>query len=359
MNKISEEVDRSRRRFLGIAGLSLAATELGLVRFATAQSETPNLPAAQPAAFFPGFSAQTVKTTGTTVHVLRKGSGRPLLLLHGYPETHLTWHKVAPKLAEQFSVIVPDLRGYGDSGKPESGERHKNYSFRAMAQDQMDVMRHYGHQRFLVAALDRGARVAHRLCLDHPESVEKVSLMDIAPTLTMYQGTNQEFATKYMWWFFLIQAYPLPEHMIGLDPKFYLEHIFGALNKTPGAIGPEEMNEYKRAFSNTATIHATCEDFRAAADIDLEMDRADDTAGRKIQCPVHALWGAKGTVGVLWNVLATWREKSAAPVTGRALDCGHFLQEERPQDVLTELTQFFEPSHARVRERSGSLAIAS
>jgi len=246
---------------------------------------------------------------------------------------------VAPQLAEQFSVVVPDLRGYGASGKPEGGERHENYSFRAMATDQVDVMRHYDHERFLVLAHDRGARVAHRLCLDHPESVEKVCLLDIAPTLTMYQETNQEFATRYMWWFFLIQAFPLPEHMIGLDPKFYLERMFAGLDKTPGAITQIEMTEYIRAFS-PASIHATCEDFRAAAGIDLEMDKADDAAGRKIQCPLHVLWGTKGTVGVLWDVLATWRAKCAAPVTGRGLDCGHFLQEERPQEVLAEWRQF-------------------
>jgi haloacetate dehalogenase len=163
-----------------------------------------------------------------------------------------------------------------------------------MAQDQVDVMRYYGDERFLVVAHDRGARVAHRLCLDHPESVEKVWLMDFAPTLTMYRGTNQEFATKYMWWFFLIQAFPLPEHMIALDPEFYLQEIFNGLNKTPGAIGADEMNEYVRAFSNPFAIHATCEDFQAAADIDLEMDKADEEAGRKIKCPVHALWRAKG-----------------------------------------------------------------
>jgi pimeloyl-ACP methyl ester carboxylesterase len=160
------------------------------------------------------FTESRYKVRGRYYSRLRRGSR-----LNGYPETHVTWHKVAPELAERFSVVVLDLRGYGDSGKPQGGERHGNYSFRAMAQDQVDVMQHYGHERFLVAAHDRGARVLHRLCLDHPERVEKVCLMDIAPTLTMYRGTNQEFATKYMWWFFLIQAYPLPEHMIGLDPK--------------------------------------------------------------------------------------------------------------------------------------------
>jgi len=267
-------------------------------------------------------------------------------LLHGYPETHLTWHKVAPQLAEEFSVVVPDLRGYGGSGRPEGGERHKNYSFRAMAQDQIDVMRHYGHERFLVTAHDRGARVAHRLCLDHPESVEKACLMDIAPTLTMYEGTNQEFATGYMWWFFLIQAYPLPEHMIGLDPEFYLQKLFGGLNKTPGAISPSVMRKYIRAFSNPATIHSTCEDFRAGADIDLEMDKADEATGKKIKCPLHVLWGGRGTIGAMWDVLATWREKSAAPVSGRALDCGHFLQEEKPQELRTELLKFFRAAHS-------------
>ena len=338
--KRNDKFDHSRRWLLKTGALTVAATTFGLGRTVLAQSQTQDQPAATSRALFPGFSAEMVKTSGTTIHVLQNGSGQPLLLLHGYPETHLTWHKVAPKLSEQFSVVVPDLRGYGDSGKPPDGERHVNYSFRAMAQDQVDVMRHYGHERFLVAAHDRGARVAHRLCLDHPESVEKVCLMDIAPTFTMYRGTNREFATKYMWWFFLIQAYPLPEHMIGLDPKFYLQQIFEGLNKTPGAIGPDEMNEYIRVFSNDSTIHATCEDFRAAADIDLEMDQADEKAGRKIQCPVHALWGARGTVGVLWDVIATWREKSVATVTGKALDCGHFLQEEDPQGFIKELSQF-------------------
>ena len=170
MDRMFREIDRNRRRFFSVAALTLAAAQFGRVRRASAQSKTAGLPASNAGGFFPDFSTEMVETSGTTIHVLRKDTGRPLLLLHGYPETHLTWHKVAPQLAEQFSVVVPDLRGYGDSGKPQGGERHENYSFRAMAQDQVDVMRHYGHERFLVVAHDRGARVAHRLCLDHPES---------------------------------------------------------------------------------------------------------------------------------------------------------------------------------------------
>jgi haloacetate dehalogenase len=221
MRRTPEEIDRERRRFSGAVAFALAAAQLGVIPSASAKSGMSDKPGVRPETRFPGFSAESVNTSGTTIHVLRKGTGRPLLLLHGYPETHLTWHKVAPQLVEKFSVVVPDLRGYGQSGRPEGGERHENYSFRAMAQDQVDVMRHYGHERFLVAAHDRGARVAHQLCLDHPERVEKACLMDIAPTLTMYERTNQEFATGYMWCFFLIQAYPLPEHMIGLDPEFF------------------------------------------------------------------------------------------------------------------------------------------
>ena len=304
--------------------------------------ELPPKPSGDVAAkFFPGFVQTEVRTSGATIPVFHKGDGPPLLLLHGYPETHVTWHKVAPRLAERFSVYVPDLRGYGDSSRPTDGDRHLNYSFRAMALDQIETMRHFGHEQFFVGAHDRGARVAHRLCLDFPKSVKKICLMDIAPTLTMYRQTSQEFAAKYMWWFFLIQAAPLPEHFIGLDAQYYLEYNLGVLNKTPEALTPEAVSEYRRCFCCTSTIHATCEDFRASADIDLEMDEADDRVGNKIVAPVHALWGARGTIGLLWDVLATWRAKATSTVTGRSLDCGHFLQEERPEETLEELRRFF------------------
>jgi haloacetate dehalogenase len=307
-------------------------------------SPLPDLPAAPSAditqKLFPGFTSEYVKTSGAAVRVLRKGDGPPLLLLHGHPETHVTWHKVAEDLSRDYSVVIPDLRGYGDSSKPDGGERHVNYSFRAMAQDQVETMRHFGHEQFFVAGHDRGARVAHRLCLDHPASVRKVCLMDIAPTLTMYRDTNKEFATKYVWWFLLIQPSPLPEHLISLDPALYLKRHLQVQNKTPDAITAEAMSEYLRCYCCSRTIHAICEDYRAAAGLDLDMDKADDDAGNKIAVPLLALWGAKGVVGHLWDVLAAWREKAAA-VSGRALDCGHFLPEERPEEVLAELRMFF------------------
>lgn len=293
------------------------------------------------AKLFPGFEQTEIRTSGATIPVVHKGDGPAVLLLHGFPESHVTWHKVAPRLAGQYSVYIPDLRGYGDSSHPADGDRNVNYSFRSMALDQIETMRHFGHEQFLVGAHDRGARVAHRLCLDYPKSVKKVCLMDIAPTLTMYQQTNKEFATRYMWWFFLIQPAPMPEHFIGLDPQYYLELVLNELNKTPGAITPEALNEYLRCFCCTSTIHSACEDFRAAAGIDLEMDEADDRTGNKIVAPVHALWGTRGTVGQEWDILATWRAKAASTVTGRGLDCGHFLQEERPEETYQELTQFF------------------
>ena len=307
--------------------------------------DLPQLPAPPSEAtteqLFPGFKSQYIKTSGATIRVLTKGSGRPLLLVHGHPETHVTWHKIAPALAEQYSVVLTDLRGYGDSSKPAGGTDHADYTFRAMAQDQVEVMRELGHPRFMLAGHDRGGRVAHRLCLDHPEAVEKVAFLDIAPTLTMYNDTSKEFATKYVWWFLQIQPEPMPEHLISLDPVFYLRDHLYVQGKTQGAVTPEAMAEYIRCYCCKGTIHAVCEDYRAAAGVDLDMDRADDAAGHKIQAPVLALWGAKGTVGQLWDVLATWRPKTTATVIGEALPCGHLLPEEKPQLVLEKFRSFF------------------
>ncbi len=261
-------------------------------------------------------------------------------MLHGHPETHAAWHQVASDLARDFTVVRPHLRGYGDSSKAAGGDRHATYSFRAMADDQVTVMRHLGHDRFAVAGHDRGGRVVHRLCPDHPGSVTKACVMDVAPTLTMYRDTNQAFATKYVWWFLQVQPFPMPEHLIGLDPAYYLREHLRVQGKTPGAVAPQAMDEYLRCYCCAGTIHAVCEDYRAAADLDLELDAADDRAGRKITTPLLALWGAKGVVGQMWNVLATWRAK-ATTVSGRPLDCGHLLPEERPDEVLAELRAFF------------------
>jgi haloacetate dehalogenase len=272
---------------------------------------------------------------------LTKGDGPPLLLLHGHPETLVTWHKIASALAEHYSVVLTDLRGYGDSSKPPGGENHADYTFRAMAQDQVEVMRQLGHTRFSIAGHDRGGRVAHRMCLDHPRVVERVAFLDIAPTLTMYNDTNKEFATRYVWWFLQIQPEPMPEHLIELDSVYYLrDHLF-VQGKAPGAVTPEAMAEYIRCYCCKGTIHAVCEDYRAAASVDLDMDRADDAAGRRIEAPVLALWGGEGTVGQLWDVLATWRAKSASSVTGKALPCEHLLPEEKPQELLSEFRSFF------------------
>jgi haloacetate dehalogenase len=211
-----------------------------------------------------------------------------------------------------------------------------------MAQDQLEVMRHLGYERFAIAAHDRGARGAHRLCLDHPEAVRRVCLMDIVPTLRMYRDTSKAFATAYVWWFFLAQPEPLPEHMIGLDAEFFIDQQLAHLNGTPGALTDDAIREYKRCFTAPSAIHAICEDYRAAAGIDLEMDAADQLAGNRIEAPLLVLWGARNILRTLWNVLEVWREHARGSVEGRALDCGHFLAEECPDEVLTELLRFFD-----------------
>ncbi|MGC5781721.1 alpha/beta fold hydrolase [Methylobacterium sp. NFXW15] len=288
--------------------------------------------------FLPGFARHRIDTApGVTIHARSGGSGPPILLLHGHPQTLSTWLHVGPRLAEHRSVVAMDLRGYGDSSKPEGGERHEAYSKRAMAADAVAVMRALGHERFAVIGHDRGGRVAHRLALDHGGAVEKIALFDIAPTATMYARTDKDFATRYFWWFFFIQPAPLPERLIGADPDYFLRHHIENQSKTPGSTPPDLYAEYLRCYADPACRHAICEDYRASAGIDLDHDAAD--ADRRIAVPLLALWGTKGTVGKTYDVLATWREK-AHDVTGRALDCGHTLQEERPDEVLAELDRF-------------------
>ncbi|MCI0755925.1 alpha/beta fold hydrolase [Teichococcus vastitatis] len=290
-----------------------------------------------PVCQIPGFQLRDVMAGEVRIRTALGGKGPPLLLLHGHPQTHLTWGKIAPALAERFTVVAADLRGYGDSAKPEGGAGHVGYSKRTMARDQVEVMRALGFERFAVVGHDRGGRVAHRMALDHPQAVERLALFDIAPTVTMYARTNQEFATRYFWWFFLIQPEPLPERMIGADPEFFLrQHIEGQI-KIPGSTSEAVFAEYLRCYRDPATRHAICEDYRAAATIDLEHDAAD--AGTRITAPLLALWGGRGTVGKLYDVLETWREK-ATDVRGEALDCGHSPQEERPEETLRLLLDF-------------------
>jgi haloacetate dehalogenase len=277
---------------------------------------------------------------GVAIRVRRAGGGPPVLLLHGYPQTHVCWHAVAPRLvAAGFTVVLADLRGYGDSAKPASTPDHATYAKRAMAADQVAVMRTLGFPRFRIAGHDRGGRVAHRMALDHPDAVERIAVLDIAPTATMYARTDRAFATGYYHWFFLIQPAPLPERLIGADPEFYIRFKLSAWSQGEHAFfAPAAVEEYVRCFSDPAAIAASCEDYRAAATIDLEHDAAD--ADCRIAAPVLVLWGDRGLVGRSYDVLATWREK-AVDVRGHALPTGHYLPEEAPQQVADALAEFF------------------
>ena len=286
---------------------------------------------------FPGFTQKRVRTSGATINLVVGGSGSPVLLLHGYPQTHAMWHKVAPQLARDYTVICADLRGYGDSSKPRGVPGHANYSKRAMARDMAEVMAELGYLGFHVVGHDRGGRVAHRLARDYPKRVRSLTVLDISPTLKMYQSTNRAFAKAYYHWFFLIQEAPLPEKLLQGHVPWYILSRLGR--------GPSKLNhfdkravaEYVRAFEDPRTIHATCEDYRAAATIDLMHDRKD--LRKKLQMPMLALWGRQGVIAALFDCLADWREV-ASDVRGRTLQCGHFIPEEKPKELLAELRRF-------------------
>ena len=272
------------------------------------------------------------------IAIRSKGAGPPLLLLHGYPQTGYMWHKIAPRLAEDFTVVVADLRGYGDSDKPTSSEDHAVYSKRAMAADMMEVMTALGHSQFFIAGHDRGGRVAHRLARDYPQAVTKLAVLDIAPTAMMYDTTDMHFATSYYHWFFLIQPAPFPETLIGSDPKFFLESKMQHWGKDRSSITNDAFDEYLRCFSNPDTIHASCEDYRASASIDLEHDAAD--VGLKLDIPLLVLWGATAMVGNKYDMLCAWQEV-ATDVTGFAVPGGHYLPEESPDETYQALLDFF------------------
>ncbi|MEO7157670.1 MAG: alpha/beta hydrolase [Vicinamibacterales bacterium] len=314
---------QDRRTFLKTTLAASAA-------FATESREMTQAPQ-----LFPGFAVQKIKTSGATIQALRGGSGPPLLLIHGYPQTHVEWHKIATRLAQKFTVVMTDLRGYGDSSKPPEGENHVNYSKRAMALDHIEVMRSLGFDKFAIVGHDRGARVTWRLAVEHPQAVTKAVVIDIVPS--PYSRVTREFATEYFHWFFLIQPAPFPETLIGNSVEFYLRSRFLRQNTASTVFTAEAVAEYLRCFKDPATIHATCEDYRAGATID--MDHAAQDGAKKVMCPLLVLWGERGTVGRLEPVMDIWREK-AVDVSGKSLPGGHFLPEELPEETLAELLAF-------------------
>jgi haloacetate dehalogenase len=288
---------------------------------------------------FEGFELQTIETPEATIQVRHGGSGPPLLLLHGHPQTHAMWHLVAPRLAEEFTVVCPDLRGYGDSSKPPTTADHEPYSKRAMARDQIEVMRQLGFERFAVAGHDRGGRVAYRMALDHPERVTRLAVLDIIPTGEHFRRADMAFAMGYYHWFFLAQPHDVPERLIGADPDFY---YLGRRASEGFSFHLDALSEYRRCWNNPATIHAMCEDYRAGATFDFKLDE-QDRGRRRIECPLLALWGSRGQVGNWYDVLAVWRDW-VPDVRGRGIDCGHYIPEEAPDDTYQELRDFFSGS---------------
>jgi haloacetate dehalogenase len=298
------------------------------------------------------FPVAKVQSSSGLLHTRRGGRGPPLLLLHGHPQTNAMWHLVAPALAQHFTLVMMDLRGYGDSVRSESDAEHAAYSKRAMALDAVAVMQHYGFERFGVLAHDRGARVAHRLALDHPARVTRLMLLDIAPTLAMYENTTQAFASAYWHWFFLIQPPPLPEALIESDPVRYVRSVIGKRHAGLAAFAVDALAEYERCAQIAGTAQAICEDYRASATIDLAHDRADVAAGHKLVQPLKVLWGEHGAVGQCFDVMRLWRDQ-AVQVTGSSLPCGHYIAEEAPELLIPQALNFFMNDVNKERDHHG------
>lgn len=308
----------------------------------------PDTPAAASAAddawFFPGFEVHRVATAPRVwIHALQGGEGPALLVLHGHPQTHVIWHRVAGELARHFRVVLCDLRGYGDSSKPAGDAEHANYSRRTMAADVLQVMRSLGHSRFAVLAHDRGARVAHRLAADHPQAVSRMTLLDIAPTLAMYRKTDEAYARAYWHWFFLIQPAPLPERLIQADPDAYVRDLMGSRYGGLEVFDPRALQAYGRSLAQPGAAHGLCEDYRAAAGIDLEHDAADRARGARLAQPLQVLWGEHGVVQRCFQPLQEWGEV-ALDVRGHALPCGHYVPEEAPRELLDAALPFLRGS---------------
>ena len=288
---------------------------------------------------FEGFERRQIETNDTTINLGTGGDGPPLLLLHGYPQTHVMWHKIALRLAQDFTVVAPDLRGYGDSGKPPGDGEHLSYSKRVMAQDQVEVMQQLGFESFLLVGHDRGARVSHRLAKDHPQRVQKLAVLDIIPTHRMFQIVDKEMATNTYHRFFLIQPYDYPERVIGGAVDYFIRSRFERAKDASAVFPTEALDEYVRCFCDPATIHATCEDYRAGASIDLVHDEGD--LSNKVSCPLFVLWSATGYVGRTQDVLEVWRDY-ATDVRGQSLSCGHYLADEMPDETYAILHTFLQ-----------------
>jgi haloacetate dehalogenase len=292
---------------------------------------------------FPNFESHLIEVNGVKIMARKGGAGSPLLLLHGHPQTHSIWHRVAPHLAKSHSVVMTDLRGYGDSSKLQGLHDHSNYSKRTMALDQIELMRHFGFSEFDVLAHDRGARVAHRLALDHPNAVKRLVLLDIAPTLAMYEQTSNQFARSYWHWFFLIHAAPLPERLIEANPAAYVRDVLGRRSAGLAPFDPRALAEYVRCMELPGTAHGICEDYRASAYIDLVHDQLDLDKKNFVQQPLMLLWGEQGVVHQCFEPLKEW-SKLATNVQGQAMPCGHYIPEEAPELLLKQVQLFLEAS---------------
>ena len=290
---------------------------------------------------FENFTRREIQTSGARIVTVYGGNGPPLLLMHGNPFTHASWHKFAPKLAQDFTVVCIDLRGYGDSEKPPGAADHSGYSFRAMAQDQVEVMAALGFDRFMAAGHDRGARVLARMTLDHPEKVAKAAILDIVPQHYLFNHVTQKWATGSYHWFFMIQPFDLPERLMGADPDYFIRRKLAKTEQGLSFFGKEALAEYMRCFRNPATIHAMCEDYRATAGVDLAMDTTDFAAGRRIETPLLVLWGATGAVGRLQKPAEVWADYAVNIRGAEALPCGHYLSEEAPEETYRALHRFF------------------
>ena len=288
-----------------------------------------------------GFARSEIKTSGARIVTVTGGSGPPLLLMHGNPFNHLSWRKIAPGLARHFTVVCTDLRGYGDSEKPPDGENHAGYSFRAMAQDQVEVMASLGFERFMAAGHDRGARVLHRMCLDHQARVERAAFLDMLPQHHLLNNVNKGFATFSWHWFFMIQPDDFPERLMLADPDFYLRHKLAKTEQGLRFFDEAALQDWIRCMRNPATVHAMCEDYRATFTIDLDMDTADDAAGRKVACPALVLWGATGGVGRNHRPREVWPHYATDIRRMAAIPSGHYLSEEAPRETEAELRTFF------------------